>query len=146
MSYLARRTQSRNKGGFPQHVPFNEASYGKCDTGRDRLRPISTSASFFFSSSANSTSANFDFGQFRLRPIFGCLGPSKGGAPKGGAPKGGAQKGGAQKGGAQKGGAQKGGAQKGGRPKISRFFFPPPPQFSFFFLSLGVLAWNFGGV
>ena len=33
---------------------------------RDRLRPISTSASFF------STSANFDFGQFRLRPIFGC--------------------------------------------------------------------------
>ena len=32
---------------------------------RDRLRPISTSASFFFFSS----SANFDFGQFRLRPI-----------------------------------------------------------------------------
>ena len=40
-----------------------------CHPERDRLRPISTSASFFFSSSANWTSANFDFGQFRLRPI-----------------------------------------------------------------------------
>ena len=43
------------------------------------VRPISTSASSFFSTSASSffsrsaklisTSANFDFGQFRLRPI-----------------------------------------------------------------------------
>ena len=54
---------------------------------RDRLRPISTSASFFFEFGQFdfgqfrlrpiSPSANFDFGQFRLRPIrfrpiFGC--------------------------------------------------------------------------
>ena len=48
-------------------------------TERDRLRPISTSASFFFEFGQFdfgqfrlrpiSTSANFDFGQFRLRPI-----------------------------------------------------------------------------
>ena len=77
------------------------------------------------------------------------MGPSKGGGPKGGGPKprkSGAPKGGAPKGGAPKGGAPKGGAPKGGGPKISRFFFPPPPQFSFYFLSLGVLSWNFGGV
>ena len=83
--------------------------------------------------------------------------PPKGGAPegwsprrveppKGGAPKGGAQKGGAQKGGAQKGGAQKGGAQKGGEAQNFALFFPSPPQFSFFFFSLGVFSWNFGGV
>ena len=33
-----------------------------------------------------------------------------------------------------------------GPPKISLFFFPLPPQFSFFFHSLGVLPWNFVGV
>ena len=47
-------------------------------------------------------------------------------------------------------GAPKGGAQKGakGGPKISLFFFPssPPQQFSFFFPSLRVFWWNFGGV
>ena len=32
----------------------------------------------------------------------------------------------------RKSGAPKGGAPRGGRPKISRFFFPLPPQFSFF--------------
>ena len=42
--------------------------------GRGRLRPISTSANFFFRVRPVrlrpiSTSANFDFGQFRLRPI-----------------------------------------------------------------------------
>ena len=75
---------------------------------RDRLRPISTLASFF------STSANFDFGHFRLRPIstsanFWMLnfGTAKGRAPK------------------------------GGGPKISRFFPLLPPQFSFFSPSLG---------
>ena len=45
--------------------------------GGDRLRPISTSASFFFRLRPIrlrpiSTSPNFDFGQFRLRPIFRC--------------------------------------------------------------------------
>ena len=45
---------------------------------RDRLRPISTSASFFFRVRPIrvrpiSSSANFEFGQFRLRPtFFGC--------------------------------------------------------------------------
>ena len=34
---------------------------------------------------------------------------------------------------------------KGG-PKFLGFFPLLPPQFSFFFLSLGVLSWNFGGV
>ena len=126
------------------------------DFGQFRLRPISSSASFFFSSSANSTSANFDFGQFRLRPIstsasfFFRVRPirlrpistsanfdfgqfldveyldHKRWGPQRVEPK--------------------GGAQKGGGPKISRFFFPFPPQFRCFFLSLGVLSWNFGGV
>ena len=32
------------------------------------------------------------------------------------------------------------------RPKIRSFFSLLPPQFSFFFLSLGVLSWNFVGV
>ena len=42
--------------------------------------------------------------------------------------------------------APKGGSPKSGEPKISRFFFPLPPQFSSFFSLLGVLLWNFGGV
>ena len=33
-----------------------------------------------------------------------------------------------------------------GEPKISRFFFPLPPQFSFFFSLLFVLSLNVGGV
>ena len=60
-------------------------------------------------------------------------------------PKGGARKGGARKGGAPKGGARKGGAPKGGGPKIPRFFFPLPPPFRSFCVSLGVFSWNFGG-
>ena len=36
--------------------------------------------------------------------------------------------------------------RKGGRPKISRFFFPFPPPFRCFCVSLGVFSWNFGGV
>ena len=36
---------------------------------------------------------------------------------------------------------------EGWGPKISRFFFPLPPQLSFFLLSLfGVVSWNLGGV
>ena len=35
---------------------------------------------------------------------------------------------------------------KGGGPKISRFFISLPQEISFFFLSLGVFSWNFGGV
>ena len=42
--------------------------------------------------------------------------------------------------------AQKGGAPKGGGAKISRFFFPFPPPFRCFCVSLGVFSWNFGGV
>ena len=39
------------------------------------------------------------------------------------------------------------GQPSAGQPKISLFFFSfLPPQFSFFFLSLGVLSWNFVGV
>ena len=51
---------------------------------------------------------------------------------------------------ALKGGGPKprkgGGAPKGGRPKISRFFFPFPPSFRSFCVSLGAFSWNFGGV
>ena len=39
----------------------------------------------------------------------------------------------------------KGGARRVGAQNFA-FFFPLPPQFSFFFLSLGVFALNFGGV
>ena len=45
-----------------------------------------------------------------------------------------------------KGGGSKGWGPKGGGPKISRFFFPLPPQNSFFSSPLGVLSWNLGGV
>ena len=70
------------------------------------------------------------------------VGP-EGWSPKGGAWKGGALKGGAPKGGAWKGGAPKGGAPKGGEPKISRFFFPLPPQNSFFSSLSGCLLVEF---
>ena len=42
-------------------------------------------------------------------------------------------------------GPPKGGGGGGGGPKIS-LFFPSPPQYSFFYLSFGVLSLNFGGV
>ena len=48
-----------------------------------------------------------------------------------------------RKSGAPKGGAPKGGAPKGGGPKISRFFFPLPPQNSFFSPLSGLFAGNF---
>ena len=87
--------------------------------GGDQLRPISTSVNFWM--------LNF--------------GTTKCGAPKGGAPKGGAQKGGAQKRGAPKGGGPEGWSPERWGPKISRFFFPVPPQNSFFFaLSGGLLV------
>ena len=35
---------------------------------------------------------------------------------------------------------------EGWGPKISRFFLPLPPLFSFFLPFLGVVSWNFGGV
>ena len=35
---------------------------------------------------------------------------------------------------------------EGWGPKISRFFFPFPPPFRCFCVSLGVFSWNFGGV
>ena len=44
------------------------APVGRAERGR--LRPISTSASFFFA--FRQLDSNFDFGQCRLRPIFGC--------------------------------------------------------------------------
>ena len=75
--------------------------------------------------------------------------PRKSGAPKGGAPKGGAPMGlGPKPGkvGPRKGGAPKGWGPEGGGPKISRFFFPFPPPFRCFCVSLGVFSWNFGGV
>ena len=62
-------------------------------------------------------------------------GGSKGGAPKGGAPKGGGPNPG--KVGPRRVGRRVGprrvGAPKGGGPKISRFFFPVPPQIVLFF-------------
>ena len=54
------------------------------------------------------------------------VGPRKGGAPKGWGP-------------------ERVGPRKGGGPKISRFFFPFPPPFRCFCVSLEVFSWNFGG-
>ena len=42
--------------------------------------------------------------------------------------------------------ARRVGARRVGGPKISRFFFPLPPQNSFFSSLSGVFSWNFGGV
>ena len=106
------------------HVVFladvNEGAQLSCHLDaapKSRTSTISTSAGPP-DARARSTSANFDFGQFRLRPILTSanfwmlnFGTTKSGAPKGGAPK-------------------------GRGPKISRFFFPLPPQLSFFSPSL----------
>ena len=120
---------------------------------RDRLRPA-----FFFEF------GHFDFGQFRLRPIFGCwifglrkrekkkkkkikkertqfVGQSTKSmlgqrveAPKGGGPEGWRPR----RVEAPKGGGpnlEKVGPRRMGSPKFRAFFFPLPPQFSFFLLS-----------
>ena len=59
---------------FRENLVDDEIPLQGCSHGGDRLRPISTSASFFFRVRPIrlrpiSTSANIDFGQFRLRPI-----------------------------------------------------------------------------
>ena len=71
-----------------------EARRASRKSERGQLRPISTLASFFFEF------GQFEFGQFRLRPILGC-------SPKGGGPN-----------------LEKVGPRRVGGPKISRFFFP----------------------
>ena len=75
----------------------------------------------------------------------------KGGAPKGGAPKVGPRRVGPEEWGPKPrkigprrvGPKRVGGAPKGGEPKISRFFFPFPPPFWSFCVSLGVLLVEF---
>ena len=81
-----------------------------------------------------------NFERDRLRPIstsakFWKLNfwTTEGGGPEGWRPK------------PRKSGAPRGGAPKGGEPKIS-LFFPSSRHNFLFFLSLGVLSWNFGGV
>ena len=109
---------------------------------RDRLRPISTSASFFFEF------GQFDFGQFRFRLEFLRPKPRKG--PKG-SPKGGSRRVEALEGGSP--GAPEGGGpnlekvgprrvepRRVGGPKFRAFF--PIPATIFFILSLSwVLPW-----
>ena len=64
--------------------------------------------------------------------------------PKGGGPEGcGAQN---LKGGARGVESPKVGGARGVGSPTFRAFFPLPPLFSLFFLSLGVFSWNFGGV
>ena len=114
-----------------------------CEIGWDRLWPNRLWPSLIS-----------DYGQIRLWPnrlwpekfhrlwptLIGRLWPTLAKpAPMGGAPMGGGPK-------PRKSGAQKGGAQKGGGPNILRFFFPFPPPFRCFCVSLGVFSWNFGGV
>ena len=65
----------RGRGSVSVEAESSSCTRVPCE--RDRLRPISTSASFFFRVRPIrlrpiSTLANFDFGQFRLRPIFRC--------------------------------------------------------------------------
>ena len=106
---------------------------------RGRLRPISTSATFFFSSSANSTSANFDFGQFLDVEFL----DHKGCDPEGGGPnlgKVGSRSLGPRSLGSQgwgpEGWAEAWGAVGWGAQNFA-FFFPFPPLLSFCFPSLG---------
>ena len=100
---------------------------------RDRLRPISTSASFFFRLRPISTSANFDFGQFLDVEFW----DHKGGGPN--LEKVGVEAWGPEAWGPEGWGGRRVGAPKGGGPnleegwgpegwgsKISRFFFPSP--------------------
>ena len=139
--------------------------FGQLDFGQLRLRPITTSANYDFgqfrlrpiSTSANSIPANFwmlNFGTTKC-------GALEVWAPKGGSPnlekmeprrveprKWEAQRVEApnlEKVGPRREEPRRVEPRRVGGPKF-RFFFPLLPQFSFFFLSLGVLAWNFGGV
>ena len=67
---------------------------------------------------------------------------AKGGAPEGGGP----ERWGARRVGGPEGWGPEGWGPEGWGPKISRFFFPFPPPFRSFCVSLGVFSWNFGGV
>ena len=97
-------------------------------------------------------SANFDFGQFRLRPIstsanFRMLNfwTTKGGAPKGGGRN--LEKVGSHSLGPRRVEPRKVGPRRvGGRPEISRFFSLSHHSFHSFLPLLLVLSWNFGGV
>ena len=101
---------------------------------RDRLRPISTSANFDlgqFRLGPISTSANFDFGQFSDVEFYDHKGWKKWG-PEGWRPKPGKR--GPE--GWAKGGARRVEPEGWGAQNFA-FFFPLPPQFSFFSPSLG---------
>ena len=108
-----------------------------------RLRPISTSA-------------NFDFGQFPLRPISISanfwmlnLGTTKCGLRRVGPRRVEAQtkkQWGAEGWEPRRVEPRRVEPRRMGGPKFRAFFSLLPPQFSFFFLSLGVLSWTFGGV
>ena len=72
----------------------------------------------------------------------------KGGAPKGGGPGWGPKprkKCGGRERERRRVGARTVGPRRGGGQHFA-LFFPLPPPFSLFFLSLGVFSWNFGGV
>ena len=84
---------------------------------------------------ARSTSANLDFGQFLDVEFWDHKRwGSTGGFPKGGGPN--LEKLGPRRVGPE-GWSLKGGAHRVGGPKFRVFFFPLPPQFSFFSPSLG---------
>ena len=104
-----------DSNGVDKHRAKCNMGFGSGTQERGRFRPISTSA-------------NFDFGQFRLRPIFGCwfLGPRWVGP--------------------RRVGPRRVGPRRVGGPKISLFFFPLPPPFRSFCVSLGVFSWKIGGV
>ena len=98
----------------------------RCSLERDRLRPISTLASFFLSTSANFDFCQFDFGQFLDVEFWDdkVWGPRRVGSPEGGEPR---------RVEPRKVEPRRVRAQKGGRHNFALFF----PQFSFFLLSLG---------
>ena len=118
-------TRKKNKDSM-QSPSLTTSSSKKEGSGaeRGRQQPISTSASFFFEF------GQFDFGQFRLRPILTSANfdfgqfldeflDHKGWGPKGGGPK-----------------PSKSGAPKRVEAQNFALFFPLPPQFSFFSPSL----------
>ena len=140
------------------------------DFGQFRLRPISTSANFDFGQfrlQPISISANFDFGQFLDVEFW----DDKGWGPEGWRPQGWGPEGWGPEGWGPEGWALKGEGPKGGGPNVEKveprrveprrveprrveprrvgaqnfalFFSLFPPQFSFFFLSLGVLFVEF---
>ena len=118
----------QSRFGHPDLTNFGQSDFGQSNFGQSNFGQSDFGQSNFGQS--NFGQSNFGQSNF-LANIFGVMvGPRRVGGQT-------------QKKWGPEGWSQKGGAPKGGGPKIWRFFFPLPPQFSFFFHSLLVFFVEF---